>query len=69
MFFGDKIDRFNFAQTWFLASRTFDNGLNDKIIKYYEDAVNAMVNGTSASKALVATEQGIDQVLSQYGLK
>jgi hypothetical protein len=39
--------------------------LNDRIIKYYEDAVNAQ---TSPADALSTASQGISQVLSQYDL-
>lgn len=56
------------AQGWYLSSRTFDNGINDKIIKYYEDAINAVNQGEDVTKALTTTEQGITQVLTQYGL-
>ena len=55
------------SKSWFLSSRTFDNGINDRIIKYYEDAINSMNQGVAASQALETTEQGISQVLSQYG--
>jgi multiple sugar transport system substrate-binding protein len=57
------------AKSWFLSSRTFDNGLNDQIIKYYEDAINAVRQGEDAADALVATEQGITQVFSRFNLR
>jgi ABC-type glycerol-3-phosphate transport system substrate-binding protein len=56
------------AKTWYLCSRTFDNGLNDRMIKYFEDAVNAVNDGKSAKETLATTEQGVAQLLSQYGL-
>jgi len=56
------------AKTWYLCSRTFDNGLNDRMIKYFEDAVNAVNNQNSVSEALKTTSQGVTQLLSQYGL-
>ena len=56
------------AKTWYLCSRTFDNGINDRIIKYYQDAVNAVNTGTVAKAALKTTTEGVNQVLSQYGL-
>ena len=58
------------AQSWYLASRTFDGptGINSQISKYFEDAVNAVNSGTQADKALVTTAEGVKQVLSQYGL-
>jgi len=30
------------AKTWYLCSRTYDNGINDRMIKYFEDAVNGI---------------------------
>ncbi len=56
------------ARSWYLCSRTFDNGINDRIIKYYEDVVNRVVQGEEASGALRTASQGITQVLTQYGL-
>jgi ABC-type glycerol-3-phosphate transport system substrate-binding protein len=57
------------ARSWYLASRTFDNGLNDKIIKYYEDAVNAvLLNKSTAQAALQTAASGVSQILAQYGI-
>lgn len=56
------------AKTWYLCSRTFDNGINDRMIKYFEDAVNAVNSDKSPQEALSTTAQGISQLLSQYGL-
>lgn len=65
---GAFIQQAPYAQTWYLCSRTGDNGLNDKIIKYYEDAVNAVNSGKEPLSALTTTTQGVAQVLQQYGL-
>lgn len=54
------------ARSWYLASRTWDNGLNDKMIKYFEDAVNAVLAGKSAKEALQTASQGVSQILNQY---
>lgn len=56
------------ARSWYLASRTFDNGINDKMIKYFEDAVNAVNAGETPEDALKTCAQGVTQVLTQYGL-
>lgn len=56
------------AKSFPLASRTFDNGLNDKLIKYLEDAVNSVSAGSAPSAALTTAASGFRQVLSQYGL-
>jgi len=54
------------STSWYLSSRTFDNGLNDKMIKYFEDAVNSINSGEEVIKALQTAEKGVGQVLSQY---
>jgi len=58
------------AQSWYLASRTFDGatGINSQIGKYFEDAVNAVNSGIPVAKALETVASGVSQVLSQYGL-
>jgi len=57
------------AKSFPLASRTFDNGINDRLIKYLLDAVNAVVeNGTAPSAALGTAANGFSQVLTSYGL-
>lgn len=67
---GSIITRAPYAQSWYLASRTFDGptGINSLLSKYFEDAINAVNSGTPADKALEAVEQGVTQVLGQYGL-
>ncbi len=59
------------AQSWYLASRTFDGptGINSLLSKYFEDAVTAVVSGKEADKALETAASGVSQVLSQYRLK
>jgi multiple sugar transport system substrate-binding protein len=56
------------ARSWPLASDTYDNGLNDRLIKYYQDAVNGLINRTSEIQVFAALSQGVNQILSQYGL-
>lgn len=58
-----------YAKSWYLCSATHDNGINDKMIKYFEDAVDKMLKGESAAEALEITSQGVAQVLNQYGVK
>jgi multiple sugar transport system substrate-binding protein len=65
---GAFVQQGEIAQSWYLSSRTFDNGINDRIIKYYEDAVNAVLGGTSPQDALVPVAAGVTQVLTQYGV-
>ncbi|MBU0618802.1 extracellular solute-binding protein [Patescibacteria group bacterium] len=54
------------AQSWYMCSQTHDNGINDRIINYYKDAVNSVVSGHGPRQALEPVAQGVQQVLSQY---
>lgn len=63
---GAFISQAPYARSFPMASRTFDNGINDQIIKAYEDAVNAVAKGTQASKALETTAKNVDQILGRY---
>ena len=58
-----------YATSWYLNSNTFDNGINDQLIKYYADAVNAILGGKSVDKVVLTLKQGTEQVLSQYNVK
>jgi|SRR3989344_2639320 len=54
-----------FYKSWYLSSNTKDQGVNDQIIKYYEDAVNATLQGGDLNSALETTQKGIEQVLGE----
>ncbi|MDO8573610.1 MAG: extracellular solute-binding protein [Candidatus Daviesbacteria bacterium] len=51
---------------WYLASNTFDNGINDEMIKYFEDGINATLAGTDPAMALQTVDKGVKQVLDKY---
>lgn len=51
---------------WYLSSNTFDNGINDEMIKYFEDGINATLAGTDPRSALSTIDQGVKQVLEKY---
>lgn len=65
---GAFIKQASVAKSFPLASRTFDNGINDKLIKYLEDAVNGLAKGSSPQAVLQTASTGFRQVLSSYGL-
>jgi len=65
---GPFIEQAPSAQNWYLSSSTKDNGLNQQVIKYYEDAVNAVNGGQDPTGALQTVAQGVAQVLRQYGI-
>lgn len=52
-----------------LISRTEDNGLNDNIIQYIENAINETIQGTSYSEALRKASEGVKQIFTTYGIK
>lgn len=52
--------------SWYLNSNTFDAGVNDAMIKYFEDGVNAVVAGEDPQVALQTVEKGVHQVLKTY---
>ncbi len=58
----------NYA-SWYLADLTHDDGLNDQLIKYYQDAVNAINQGQSVASVINSLSQGVQQVLTKYSLK
>lgn len=62
------VDQAPQAQTWYLCSRTYDNGINDKMIGYFKDAVNAVNANENPADALATAASGVAQLLSQYGL-
>lgn len=66
---GSFVKQGSYAKSWYLCSQTHDNGINDKMIKYFEDAVNANLNNQTATNSLTTASQGVAQVLKQYGIK
>ncbi|MEN8253114.1 MAG: extracellular solute-binding protein [Patescibacteria group bacterium] len=52
----------------YMNSYTHDNGINDRMISYYEDAVNAVATGTDLEIAMDIVASGSAQVLRQYGV-
>lgn len=51
---------------WYLSSNTFDSGINDEMIKYFEDGINATLAGTNPQTALQIVDKGVKQVLDKY---
>lgn len=52
-----------------LVARTYDNGLNDEIVRYIENAINATIKGVSYSEALQTAKKGVDQVIGRYKIE
>lgn len=51
---------------WYLASNTYDSGINDEMIKYWEDGINATLSGTDPGSALQTVDRGVKQILDKY---
>ena len=57
------------AKSWYMNSRTFDNGINDEIISYYNDAINSIHQKKAEPEQVIATvAKGVEQVLTKYGI-
>lgn len=64
---GSFVEQAPYYKSWYLSSRTFDSGINDEMIKYFEDAINAVtLQGVSPQSALNTTALGVHQVLDKY---
>lgn len=60
----------NNAKSGYLASNTYDSGLNSELSKYFGDAINSLAlnNGDSAT-VLTALKSGLSQIIQKYSLK
>lgn len=65
-FTGAFVEQAPYYKSWYLSSATRDQAINDEIIKYYEDAVNATVEGADPKSSLDTTTLGVEQVLINY---
>lgn len=52
--------------SWYLADRTYDDGVNDEFSKYYEDAINTINDGSTIGAIAKTLEEGIAQVSAKY---
>lgn len=56
--------------SWYMSSRTFDAGINDKIIQYFTDSVNAVYKDSTTTKTALSTANtGMAKILELYGVK
>lgn len=65
---GAYVKQASTSRSFPLASRTSDNGINDNLIQYLENAVTGVVNGSSPKEALKTYASGMQQVFSKYNL-
>lgn len=63
---GAFVNQAPYYKSWYLASRTQDAGVNEQMIKYYEDAVNAVASGADPGGALQTLSLGVNEILTKY---
>lgn len=63
---GAFVNQGAYYKTWYLCSSTQDVGINDEMIKYFEDGVNTTLQGTDPQTALQTVSKGVQQVLDKY---
>ena len=69
-FVGAVVSSTTQAKSWYANTDTHDTGINDRIVKYLEDAVTAVaVNGVEPESALATAQLGIVKTLQFYGLQ
>ncbi len=56
------------AKSSYMASRTFDGGLNDKLISLYAEVVTKMASGARYDELAIAFSTKVNQLLQTYGL-
>ena len=58
------------AESGYLASNTYDSGLNTEMSKYFGDAINAMLQSNSDTAAIMTTlKSGLTQLIQKYSHK
>ncbi|MBP9818284.1 extracellular solute-binding protein [Candidatus Shapirobacteria bacterium] len=58
------------ASGWYLSSKTWDDGLNDNMIKYFGDAINGMLyKSQQVDQVMPDLRSGINQLKQRYNLK
>jgi len=58
------------AESGYLSSRTWDDGLNTELSKYFSDAINSIaLKGADPSASMTDLRAGINQIIAKYKLK
>ncbi len=52
--------------SWYLSGKTYDEAINDELIKYYEDTVNSVAQGNPMESTLSTLDSGVSQILAKY---
>lgn len=51
-----------------MVTRTYDQGLNDEIVSYLEQAITQSANGVDYARAMKTAQSGVSQVLNKYNI-
>ena len=63
------VETANAATSWYLASDTWDDGLNTQMQKYFSDAINTiLINDSDTEDAIITVVNGISQLQQKYEL-
>jgi multiple sugar transport system substrate-binding protein len=65
---GAVIQQSKNMKSWPVVTRTFDKGLDDRTVKYLENAVNSSIQGVSYKESMSTANQGISQVFKEFGI-
>ncbi|MBP9815839.1 extracellular solute-binding protein [Candidatus Woesebacteria bacterium] len=68
-YIGPVVEQALYMQSLPMISRTFDKGINEEIIAYIEDAINATMKGVSYNQAFATASKGVEQVFAKYNIK
>jgi len=63
------LDSANNAESGYLASNTYDSGLNSELSKYFSDAINSLSQNGDPATVMAALKNGLNQVIQKYHLK
>ncbi len=62
---GAFVNQAQYYKSWYLASSTLDQGIDDQIIKYFEDGMNRIVvKGEDPTAVLPTVDAGVKQVFA-----
>lgn len=67
-YLGPLMQEISTMKSFYLASDTNDNGVDDESIKYLLDSVNSLKQGGSPQSAIEKIAAGFKQVLTKYGV-
>ncbi len=70
-YMGAYVRQASTAKSWYLASRTFDKGINDELIASYKEAITSVNKGYGSrlDDVIKALDASVSTVLQKYGIR